>query len=130
MRLPLIIAILQRKQELVPQPEDLKGVLIINNCLMRSLRVLLQSVMKRFSDAESFSFLDLVNPKFFNQWKNAVLQGKILQLREKYIPLFDIPKLQSPAAVCIKINIFLKKLLLSFCSIYFVLICRTVSKNL
>ena len=50
---------------------------------------------ERFSDAESFSFLDLVNPKFFNQWENAVLQEKILQLREKYGPLFDIPKLQS-----------------------------------
>ena len=34
---------------------------------------------ERFSDAESFSFLDLVNPKIFNQWENAVPQEKILQ---------------------------------------------------
>ena len=50
---------------------------------------------ERFSDAESFSFVDLVNPKIFNQWKNAVPSDKILLLKEKYRSFFDIPKLQS-----------------------------------
>ena len=56
MRLPLMIAILQQKQELLARPEDLKGVLIINNCIMRSLIVLLQCVMKDLVILKAFHF--------------------------------------------------------------------------
>ena len=50
---------------------------------------------ERFNDAESFLFLDLVNPKVFIQWKESVPNDKIQQLKDKYGPLFDIPKLVS-----------------------------------
>ena len=50
---------------------------------------------ERFSDAESFSFFDLVNPKLFIQWKEGVPNDKMQQLIDKYGPLFDITKLKS-----------------------------------
>lgn len=50
---------------------------------------------ERFTDAESFSFLDLVNPKLFVQWKTAIPNEKIQQLSAKYGPLFNIPRLRS-----------------------------------
>ncbi|XP_046863144.1 uncharacterized protein LOC124456877 [Xenia sp. Carnegie-2017] len=60
--------------------------------------VLCQSALKikeeRFTDAESFSFLDLVNPKLFVQWKTAIPNEKIQQLSAKYGPLFNIPRLE------------------------------------
>ena len=56
MGLPLMIAILQQKQELVPRPENLKGVLTTNNHIMRSLIVLLQCVMKDLVMLKAFHF--------------------------------------------------------------------------
>ena len=50
---------------------------------------------ERFSDAKSFPFLDLSDPKRFIQWKNAVPREKILLLGEKNGPVFYFPKRQS-----------------------------------
>ena len=41
-------------------------------------------IENRFRDVESFSFLDLVNPKIFPQWVDGVPVDKIQQLTEKY----------------------------------------------
>ena len=41
-------------------------------------------IENRFRDVESFSFLDLVNPKIFPQWVDGIPADKIQQLTEKY----------------------------------------------
>ena len=59
-------------------------------------------IENRFRDVESFSFLDLVNPKIFPQWVDGVPVDKIQQLTEKYGTLFDISNLQSQLAFVYK----------------------------
>ena len=49
----------------------------------------------RFEDVESFSLLDLVNPKIFTKWQNGIPSEMLQQLREKYGSLFDIPSLEN-----------------------------------
>ena len=49
----------------------------------------------RFKDVESFSFIDLVNPKIFTKRQNGIPSEMLQQLREKYGSLFDIPSLEN-----------------------------------
>ena len=49
----------------------------------------------RFIDVESFSFLDLVNPKIFTKRQNGIPSEMLQQLREKYGSLFYIPSLEN-----------------------------------
>eukprot|EP00795_Rhopilema_esculentum_P008629 gene8629-14641_t len=49
----------------------------------------------RFADCQSFEFLDLVNPVFFKNWKESVPNSKLLCLKAKYGPLFDMSSLES-----------------------------------
>ena len=65
-------------------------------------------INERFSDAESFSFFDLVNPKLFVQWK-GVPNNKLEQLVNKYGPLFDIPRLKSQLLFVYQDKDFLKE---------------------
>ena len=48
-----------------------------------------------FADCQSFEFLDLVNPVFFKNWKESVLNSSLLCLKDKYGPPFDISSLES-----------------------------------
>ena len=48
-----------------------------------------------FENVESFSFLDLLNPKIFTKWQNGIPSEMLQQLREKYGSLFDIPNLEN-----------------------------------
>ena len=48
-----------------------------------------------FEDVESFSFLNLVNPKIFSKWQDGVPPEKLQQLREKYGPLFYMSSLEN-----------------------------------
>ena len=66
-------------------------------------------VNERFSDVESFSFLDLVNPKIFSKWQDKVPADKLQLLIEKYGPLFNIPMLESQLMFVYKDNDFLKE---------------------
>ncbi len=50
---------------------------------------------ERFQDLQSFTFLDLVNPKLFRSFEGKVPSNKIDLLKERYGPLFDIPILES-----------------------------------
>ena len=59
-------------------------------------------IENRFRNVESFSFLDLVNPKIFPQLVDGVPVDKIQQFIEKYGTLFNIPNLQSQLAFVYK----------------------------
>ena len=59
-------------------------------------------IEKHFHDVDSFSFLDLINPKIFPQWADGVPTDKIQLLTEKYGTLFNIPNLQSQLAFVYK----------------------------
>ena len=65
-------------------------------------------VNNRFQDVDSFSFLDLVNPKLFTKWQSGVPADKLQLLREKYGPLFDISSLESQLMFIYKDQDFLK----------------------
>ena len=65
-------------------------------------------VNNRFQDVDSFSFLDLVNPKIFTKWQSGVPADKLQLLREKYGPLFDISSLESQLMFIYKDQDFLK----------------------
>ena len=43
---------------------------------------------ERFADFKKFSFLDLVNPKLFPQWKGKVPTDMLVSLKNAYGPLF------------------------------------------
>ena len=45
---------------------------------------------ERFADCKKFSFLDLVNPKLFPQWKDKVPSDMLFSLKNAYGPLFDL----------------------------------------
>ena len=62
----------------------------------------------RFEDVESFSFLDLVNPKIFTKWQNSVPSEMLQQLREKYGSLFDMSSLENQLMFIYKDQDFLK----------------------
>jgi hypothetical protein len=62
----------------------------------------------RFEDVESFSFLNLVNPKIFSKWQDGVPPEKLQQLREKYGPLFDMSSLENQLMFVYKDQDFLK----------------------
>ena len=49
----------------------------------------------RFEDVESFSFLDLVNPRIFTKWQNGIPSEMLQQLGEKYGSLFGMPSLEN-----------------------------------
>ena len=63
----------------------------------------------RFEDVESFSFLDLVNPKIFTKWQNGVPSEMLQQLREKYGTLFDMSSLENQLMFIYKDQDFLKE---------------------
>ena len=65
-------------------------------------------VNNRFQDVDSFSFLDVVNPKIFTKWQSGVPADKLQLLREKYGPLFDISSLESQLMFIYKDQDFLK----------------------
>ena len=62
----------------------------------------------RFEDVESFSFLDLVNPKIFTKWQNGVPSEMLQQLREKYGSLFDMSSLENQLMFIYKDQDFFK----------------------
>ena len=63
----------------------------------------------RFEDVESFSFLDLVNPKIFTKWQNGIPSEMLQQLREKYGSLFDMSSLENQLMFIYKDQDFLKE---------------------
>ena len=63
----------------------------------------------QFEDVESFSFLDLVNPKIFSKWQNGVSSEMLQQLREKYGSLFDMYSLENQLMFIYKDRDFLKE---------------------
>ena len=65
-------------------------------------------IENRFHDVDSFSFLDLVNPKILSLWADGVPADKIQLLTEKYGTLFNIPNLQSQLAFVYKDKDFQK----------------------
>ena len=56
---------------------------------------LVQMLEDRFEDCENFSFLDLVNPNFFSQWKDNFPKEKFQLLQSRYGSLFNISLLES-----------------------------------
>ena len=63
----------------------------------------------RFEDVESFSFLDLVNPKIFTKWQNGIPSEMLQHLREKYGSLFDMSSLENQLMFIYKDQDFLKE---------------------
>ena len=56
---------------------------------------LVQMLEDRFEDCENFSFLDLVNPNFFFQWKDNFPKEKFQLFQSRYGSLFNISLLES-----------------------------------
>ena len=74
---------------------------------------------KRFQDLQSFTFLDLVNPKLFRSFEGKVPSNKIDLLKEKYGPLFDIPMLESQLKFIYKDTDFHKETSMAILQLYF-----------
>ena len=58
---------------------------------------------ERFANCKKFSFLDLVNPKLFPQWKDKIPSDMLVSLKSAYCPLFDLQFLRASCFSCIKI---------------------------
>ena len=50
----------------------------------------------------------MVNPKIFSKWQDGVPPEKLQQLREKYVPLFDMSSLENQLMFVYKDQDFLK----------------------
>ena len=64
---------------------------------------------ERFADCKKFSFLDLVNPKLFPQWKGKVRTDMLVSLKNTYGPLFDLQVLESQLLFLYKDKDFYKE---------------------
>ena len=89
--------------------EELDKISIISNFFFEVIDTIVAMMNNRFEDVESFSFLDLVNPKIFTKWQNGIPSEMLQQLREKYGSLFDMSSLENQLMFIYKGQDFLKE---------------------
>ena len=87
--------------------EELGKILIIKQLYFEVIDTIVAMMNNQFEDVESFSFLDLVNPKIFSKWQNGVPSEMLQQLREKYGSFFDMSRLENQLMFIYKDQVYL-----------------------